>query len=353
MEKKAHRRTSEHFRGCLVGGAVGDALGGPVEFLRHAEIMRRYGEQGISDLQLGPNGFAEITDDTQMTFFTAEGVLRGYSRSNAKGMCYPPSVIYYAYQRWLVTQGYPRTPDYDWVYDGFLLDQQKLYAQRSPGSTCLNSLRNRVQFEGIVTDNDSKGCGGVMRVAPVGLSFEPDTAFEVAVAAAGSTHGHPSGYLSAGALAYLIARIMQGKDLEFAVFAAIQKLNESEESLECVSALRSAYELAPRDIPDLEAISQLGEGWVGEEALAIAVFCALRYQDDFKKAVTVAVNHDGDSDSTGAITGNILGAYLAMDAIPENWINAVELQDVAYKLADDLLLARQGKEISWDLYPGY
>lgn len=353
MEYSQHKYSPQHFRGCLVGGAVGDALGAPVEFMRRDVITQRYGVLGITELEPSSTGLAYITDDTQMTFFTAEGILRGYSRANTKGICYPPSIIYYAYQRWLFTQGYPRVPEYEWAYDGFLLDQKELYAQRSPGGTCLSSLKSRVQFEGIVTDNNSKGCGGVMRVAPIGLSFEPDTAFEVAVEVAGSTHGHPSGYLSAGAFAYLISRIMHGEDLESAVLAAVQKLSEPEESFECVNALRTAHELALRDISDLEAISQLGEGWVGEEALAIAVFCALRYQDDFKKAVSVAVNHDGDSDSTGAITGNILGAYLGMAAIPENWINGVELKEVACKLADDLLLARQGKEISWDLYPGY
>lgn len=63
-------------------------------------------------------------------------------------------------------------------------------------------------------------------------------------------------------------------------------------------------------------IAQLGVGWVGEEALAISVYCALKYQDDFKEAVIAAVNRNGDSDSTGAITGNILGAYLGLSRIP-------------------------------------
>lgn len=81
----------------------------------------------------------------------------------------------------------------------------------------------------------------------------------------------------------------------------------------------------------------LGQGWVGEETLAIAVYCSLKYTNDFTKALRLAVNHSGDSDSTGAVCGNILGAYLGVQSIPEQWINQVELSDLIIKLADKLL----------------
>jgi len=72
--------------------------------------------------------------------------------------------------------------------------------------------------------------------------------------------------------------------------------------------------------------------------LAIAVYCALKYEDDFEKAVRMAVNHSGDSDSTGAICGNILGAYHGLEGIPEKWIKNVELADLLSELADRLLV---------------
>jgi ADP-ribosylglycohydrolase len=100
-------------------------------------------------------------------------------------------------------------------------------------------------------------------------------------------------------------------------------------------------------------ITQLGEGWVGEEALAMSVFCALMYQDDFKKAFVAAVNHSGDSDSTGAITGNILGAYLGLCNIPEEWVKNVEMNDILIQVADDLLTGHQDTNEWWDRYPGY
>ncbi len=104
---------------------------------------------------------------------------------------------------------------------------------------------------------------------------------------------------------------------------------------------------------DTDAISRLGEGWVGEEALAISVYCALKYQDDFKKALTAAVNHNGDSDSTGAITGNILGAYLGLSTIPVEWIENIELKDCLLQIADDLLVEYNRDNVDWDRYPGY
>lgn len=97
------RRNKDHFRGCLIGGAIGDALGWPVEFLSKDEIKNHYGEAGITDLVIGSSGKAEITDDTQMTIFTAEGLLRANTRYSYKGICHGPSVVYRAYLRWLHT----------------------------------------------------------------------------------------------------------------------------------------------------------------------------------------------------------------------------------------------------------
>lgn len=81
-----------------------------------------------------------------------------------------------------------------------------------------------------------------------------------------------------------------------------------------------------------------------EEAIAIAIYCALKEKTDFRKALILSVNHDGDSDSTGAITGNILGAYLGLDAIPAEWVQRVEFADVIFQLADDLLSGYQNTQ---------
>jgi hypothetical protein len=95
----------DRVRGCLLGGAVGDALGAPVEFMSYPEIKRRYGRGGIRDFAAAYGRVGAITDDTQMTLFTAEGLLRAHNRSIDRGICHPPSVVWRAYQRWLSTQG--------------------------------------------------------------------------------------------------------------------------------------------------------------------------------------------------------------------------------------------------------
>lgn len=348
------KRDKEHFRGCLLGGAVGDALGWPVEFMKLGEIVRRYGEGGIRDLQPAPSGKAEITDDTQMTVFTAEGLLRAETRGRNKGICHIPSVVFFAYQRWLLTQGYPRNKDYEWVYDGWLLGVKELHALRAPGRSCISALLSGRQGSMEAPINNSKGCGGVMRVAPVGLFCRKEDSFRIGAEIAALTHGHPSGYLSAGALAYLVALLIEGQELESAVEETMSELAGYENHEECSAVLARAAELAREgSLADTEAIARLGEGWTGEEALAIAVYCALKYRDDFRKALIAAVNHDGDSDSTGAIAGNILGACLGLSGIPGGWVEQLELKEVLIELADDLLTRYRDDDAWWARYPGY
>lgn len=346
------KRTQEFFRGCLIGGAVGDALGWPVEFMTVGEIIRRCGERGIQDLALASTGKAEITDDTQMTLFTAEGILRAEVRGRTRGICDRPSVVLHAYQRWLLTQTGRRVADYEWVYDGWLLKVRELHARRAPGNSCLSALASGRHGSMREPINNSKGCGGVMRVAPAGLFYQKEDAFNMAAEFAALTHGHPSGYLAAGALACLIAVIVEGEDLKTALKKTMAELEAHPGHEECTQILKQALQLAESDLPDAEAIAQLGEGWVGEEALAISVYCALRYQCDFRKALIAAVNHNGDSDSTGAITGNILGAYLGLSAIPVEWIGKVELEQVLKQMADNLLTRYQDGQDWWERYPG-
>ncbi|MCR4443226.1 MAG: ADP-ribosylglycohydrolase family protein [Peptococcaceae bacterium] len=347
------RRDKDHFRGCLLGGAIGDALGWPVEFLRLNEIRKKYGKVGITDLIEGENDKAEITDDTQMTLFTAEGILRAESRGNERGICSPAFVVYNAYLRWLNTQGYPRLEDRNWIYDGWLIGVKELHVRRAPGNTCLSALSSGKHGTIDKPINNSKGCGGVMRVAPAGLFYRKESAFRMAADFAALTHGHPSGYLSAGALAYMIASIIEGQDIETAVKSTLAELKKHENHEECTQSLNQALKLSKSGLSDVEAIFRLGEGWVGEEALGISTYCALKYQDDFKKALIAAVNHNGDSDSTGAITGNILGAYLGLSKIPADWVEKVELKEVITQIADDLLVGYREDSEWWNRYPGY
>jgi ADP-ribosylglycohydrolase len=332
------------FLGCLLGGAVGDALGAPVEFMRRSEILRRFGPEGITRYALAYGGLGTITDDTQMTLFTAEGLIRGWVRGCFRGITSYPAVTARAYLRWLETQGERSVCEPDARNRrerGWLVQQRALHNRRAPGNTCLAALR-AMESWGDPARNDSKGCGGVMRVAPVGLfgwrlreHASAEETFRLGVELAGLTHGHPTGVLTAGVLAVLVRALTDGAALPDALADAKTILRAQDRHEETLHAIEQAEALAASGTPHEQAIAQLGEGWVAEEALAISLYCALVAQG-FRQGVVLAVNHDGDSDSTGSITGNLLGTLLGVEAIPAEWLEPLELRAVIIELAQDL-----------------
>jgi ADP-ribosylglycohydrolase len=353
------RRTREHFSGCLLGGAVGDALGAPVEFLSLHEIRSEYGQAGITDYDLAYDRCGAITDDTQMTLFTAEGVLRADVRWHHKGICHPASVIHHAYIRWLQTQGESSRSQFSKnEMDGWLIGVKRLHNRRAPGNTCQSALGGAEMGTIEKPLNDSKGCGGVMRAAPIGLVARDETAaFILGCEAAAITHGHPSGYFSAGCFAAIVRNLTEGRALPDAIERTLRILNKSDHIRheECSAAIRKAVALW-HDLevaPSPEAVERLGEGWVGEEALAIALYCALSARDDFARGVLLAVNHGGDSDSTGAITGNLLGLMLGQNAIPTDWLDRLELRAEIETMADDLFTGFDDSAAWWNRYPGW
>jgi ADP-ribosylglycohydrolase len=154
-------------------------------------------------------------------------------------------------------------------------------------------------------------------------------------------------------LAVLIGALTEGDALDIAVQRALGVAAAHRvESPEVAESLEKAVRLAvTRARPSPEVLSQLGAGWIAEEALAIAVCCALMADGDFARGVRLAVNHGGDSDSTGAVCGHILGAALGVEAIPERWVERVEAREVIEQLAADLVTGwRDGVE--WgEMYP--
>ena len=338
-------------RGSLLAGAVGDALGAPVEFMTLDEIRARYGPAGVTGYlpAYGRAGGA-ITDDTQMTLFTAEGIIRGLVRMSHRGIGHPPSVVRRAYWRWLGTQGEPR-PDAGFApegQDGWLIEEERLHARRGPGTTCLTALRTGRMGTMSEPINASKGCGGIMRVAPIG--FTNADSFWMAAKCAALTHGHPSGYLPAGVLASVVAALFRGTPLDAALDKATETLVTYDSHEETLASLEAARGLAAAGRPTPEQLESLGGGWVGEEALAIAVCCAL-VADDVVDGLLLAVNHSGDTDSTGSITGNILGTIHGEEAIPEHLLRDLELRDVITTIADDLADAFHGEGVGAEYEP--
>ena len=164
--------------------------------------------------------------------------------------------------------------------------------------------------------------------------------------AAEITHQHPLGYIPAALVAHIIYRLAEDEmptrqsleDYIHEGMEAMEKLFPSYPyDVKYMGELADkAITLAENDKPDVANIESIGGGWTGEEALAIALYCAVRHFDNFEQALIAAVNHAGDSDSTGAITGNILGAAVGYDAIPRKFKDDLELHDVILHMADDI-----------------
>lgn len=336
---------NDKITGCLVGGAIGDALGYAVEFQREPQIFSRYGKDGIKEYELdNRTGKALVSDDTQMTLFTATGILAQCEN----GVLYD---IEQSYSDWLTTQYYTfdEAKSIE-IHNSWLRNVPELYSPRAPGNTCLSALEQRVRTSEKINSfieskiNNSKGCGGIMRVAPVGLisGLNIIIADGLAAEAAAITHSHSLGYMPAAVLAHKINRIvypvsdMSLKEIVLEAKETVSTIFKNELYINTLSKIIDlAVELSENNESDLDNIHRLGEGWVGEEALGIALYCSLRYQNDFSKGIITSVNHNGDSDSTGAVTGNILGALFGYEAIENKWKENLELIDVILKVSDD------------------
>ena len=326
----------ERALGCLFGGAVGDAFGYAIEFDSLAAIRRRFGQQGLRE-PVFQDGRLIVSDDTQMTLFTLEGLQRAYAQDGAFDSASLITEIRRAYRDWLATQGdMPRS----WQPAGALCQRPALRHRRAPGNTCLSALRQGGTGTVQQPINDSKGCGGVMRVAPLGwLTPWPQAqVFQVAAEAAALTHGHPSGYLSAGALAALVWGLFHGQTLAPAANEVLGLLDAAEAGLrrpEVAEKVAQALALVQDGTDSEVAIQRLGEGWVGEEALAIGLYAALTGRD-FAEVIQLAANHDGDSDSTAAIAGQLYGAWQGLGVIPPRWVRRLDVFEEMVGLVESI-----------------
>lgn len=368
-EEERKRRVKDCIRGSLMAGAAGDALGYPVEFMSRNAILARYGDKGITEFKLDSDGKALVSDDTQMTLFTANGMLMGLTRGYMRGIGGDPKdYVGGAYIDWYYTQTVNKVSERDDFHYTWLRDLPELAHRRAPGITCLNACESLLAHRDV--ENNSKGCGGIMRVAPMGLL---DASFKegggsgfyyktVYLAEAGAhiarvTHLHPLGYLPAALMTLLLSRIVPltpdevkesiidiingGLDVMMNMYG-----NDYAKYKEYLRALTlKAVNLAHSNISDIQAIMQLGEGWTAEEAWAISLYCVIRHVDNMKEAIIAAVNHDGDSDSTGSITGNIMGAIYGYEAIKRERLfcpygkkfeDTIELHNIILAIADDL-----------------
>jgi ADP-ribosylglycohydrolase len=295
-------------RAILLGLALGDALGYAVEFQSLASIKQRYGQRGIEE----PPHPARYSDDTQMTIALAEGLLDAGLTAPLNAQMTAVSARFIAWKN---------SPDNN----------------RAPGATCMAGVHNLEQGlpwreAGIAS---SKGCGSATRVAPIGFLYhdDPEKLRRVAEASSLLTHRHPAAVAASIAAAYAVALALAG----------IPTTEYLPRIAQFVDGISEEFDQALRRIGHVgawgdeeRALAHIGEGWIGDEAVAMALYCVLRYPNDYAACVRRAANITGDSDSVACIAGGIMGARLGMSALPVDWLQRLENYDGLVDLADRL-----------------
>lgn len=324
--------------GCILGGAVGDAFGYEIEFDRWSAIQRKHGPAGLQQPILR-QGRLVVSDDTQMTMFTLEALALTIRSAEFGRACadVPTTItaIRHAYLRWGETQGLAAAADHDGKAS--LHRQPVLRQRRAPGNTCLTAVRSGARGACTAPINDSKGCGAVMRTAPIGLvpGIAPELALRLGCMAGALTHGHLDGWAPAGVVAVLVQLVKGGMGLEEACGLALEfgARTLGQDDAQTFVLARTALRLAREHEPLWIVHAALGEGWTGDEALAIALHAVLANQS-FEDVIRMAANHDGDSDSTASIAGQLWGACHGILRVPHSWVKDLDVLPVALSLIE-------------------
>ncbi|WP_329064894.1 ADP-ribosylglycohydrolase family protein [Streptomyces sp. NBC_01429] len=325
-------------RGCLLGGAVGDALGAGVSTLTLDEMRAAYGTDGVVDFVPAYGRRGGVTAATQLTLFTVDGLIRAQIRRDT-GAWHPPTDVYRAHVRWAATQR-------DWGPDlrrkdiGWLAQEEWLYARRDPTISTLTGLGDDVMGSLDRPKNPiARDPGALVRSAPFGLlvGWEPQLVGQLALECAVQTHGSPGAYQGPGAFAVIVHALARGETLETGVRRALALLAPQPGNQPVSEALQQALAVVRQGIPGPETIASLGEGRTAESALAVAVYCAL-VAEDVRHGLRLAVNHDGPSAATGTLCGALLGALHGETALPPAWVAELEGRSTVLEIADDFAM---------------
>lgn len=295
----------------LFGLALGDALGWPTEFKSLADIKAKYGPDGIQE----PPDPALYTDDTQMTLALTEGLLEA-------GLTADIDTQMAAVGRWFI----------HW---------RDTAPSRAPGNTCLAGVRRFEQGfpwreAGIA---GSKGCGSAMRVATIGYLYQHDTPrlVEVAKSSGIITHGHPAAVAATVAAAYLVKLALDGVHPREYLREVLAVTDGISDDFDAVMYRVGQAHFASEE----QCLRHIGQGWVGDEAVGLSLWCVQKFPEDYVATVRRGANSNGDSDSVACIAGGISAARLGLEAIPQAWRARCENHDYLLDCAERMFLARE------------
>ena len=324
--------------GCLLGMAVGDAMGYTVDGKSWAQIREDYGPNGLLGYDLA-NGCAEVSSYTQMGAYAANGLLLGVTRGRPELYT---RYVQLAMKEWARRQDLPRDPE---KYQCWVSHIPSLRRRHCRDSWMLDALRNLNPGTLERPINRSANPGSMLAAAMVGLIFDPERismeqVTQLGAAVVATTHGAPEAFLSGAVLANILAQILQDphKELKSQFLQAIETVdglyrNSYAQATQIASRLKLAMQMSTEDPQQI--MEQL-ECDRADQCLAGALYACLASGGDFDTAMIVAVNHSGKSAAVGAMVGAILGAKLGRDALPDFYLESLEVVDVLTELSKDV-----------------
>ena len=332
-----------HIRGCLLGLAVGDAMGHTVDNRSLAEIREDYGPNGLLGYDL-VNGYAEITSYTQIAAFSANGLLLGLTRNKLRGqMASPVRYICLGIKEWSRSQQFgPVEKNFCWL--SRISEMKRRYCM---DTRMLDALNRETLGTPEEPQYKSDHPGGLTMVVPVALlAGELDLSGgeldRLGAEAVAMTHGEPEAFISAAVLTHLLRKLMEDPEqsLQILLRETVDTVGmafgrEYGESAKVWELLQMAVTLSMSDRMPADAMETLGCR-TAAEALAGAIYAVLTCNGDFDTAMITAVNHSGRSAAVGAITGCLLGVILGDKALPEFYLESLEPASTLMELADDL-----------------
>ena len=341
----------DKFEGAIIGSAIGDAFGYPLMRLSFEEICGTFEKNGAMELAISrKTKTALFTEATQMSLFTADGILWAHNERVSDENASVANYVFYSYQMWLYMQTKTIAgPEYEWLFNkkqnpnmSSLLRSKGLGRSRRLNDVNIDALleaKNNNYGTLNKRVNNNKDAGAVKRVVSAGLFYgkSPEMAFRIGCDIGAVTHSHPDGYLPCGVFAAIVAELMTDKSVDDAVNNAMALLAAYPNNENTYNMLQSAVDLASNEnIDPLEGVAELGDGFSAVSCLSIAVYSAIVHQTNYRFAIELSTNHDGDSAACGAITGGILGVWYGRKKLPKPWIKKMQYQNLLETVADVL-----------------
>ena len=343
------------YRGCLLGLAVGDAMGMPVDDMTWTEIQENYGPHGLLGYDLRGD-FAEITSYTQVAAYICNALLLSVSRGKGDKIL---DFVKLGLKEWTRSQHFARDPEgsYCWV--------AKLSAFRRRhcrDARMLDTLRLAAMGFPEKGSNKYNTPGSLTAAVAVGMFYNPDRLEpaqigELAAQIIRITHGDPTAFLSGAALSFAIAGILSEPDLPLeqqftgAVSAMRGLFRGKYSEVDTVAATLSAAIKRARTAEPMDQVMESLQCYSAMNCVAGAIYASLANSEDFDTAMITAVNHSGYSSAVAAVTGAILGAKMGHAALPDFYLESLEPVKALCQLADDMVSGTPAKGIfddDWD-----